>query len=262
MREDNDHGRFDGIARLYSAAGLARLRQAHVCVVGLGGVGSWTTEALARSGIGQITLIDLDEICVSNINRQLPALEDTVGMAKVAVMAARLRAINPALLVHPRQMFFTEANAEELLAQKYSYVVDAIDGSSKKSLLIAGCRARGLAVVTVGAAGGRTDPTAIRVADLARSTHDRLLVGVRNILRREHGFPKDGLPFGVDCVYSTEPIRDRPLENSSCARTELALPGKGLNCDGGYGSACHVTGAFGFAAAGLVLGKLARQDIA
>ncbi len=245
--------RFEGVGRLYTPAGLARLQQAHVCVVGIGGVGCWAAEAIARAGVGQITLVDLDDVCVSNINRQLHAFDDTVGRAKVEVMAERIRAINPAAVVHARQMFFTASTAAELLAPAYAHVIDAIDGTTNKSLLVARCRERGLPIVVVGGAGGRRNPTAIRVADLARSTHDRLLVAVRNRLRKEHGFPSGDALFGVDCVYSVERAVMTGPDGDSCAAGE---PGARLTCEGGYGSACHVTGAFGFAAAGHVLGKI------
>src|SRR4051812_24419635 len=159
--------RFSGLARLYSVEGLARLRKSHVCVIGVGGVGSWVVEALARSGIGQLTLIDLDEVCVSNVNRQLHALDGEFGKAKVNVMAQRLRAINPECSVHARVEFFLETNAEALLKPTYDYVVDAIDAISKKALLIAACRAKQIRILTIGAAGGRTNPAAIKIDDLA-----------------------------------------------------------------------------------------------
>ncbi len=250
--------RFEGVGRLYSPAGLARLQQAHVCVVGIGGVGCWAAEAIARAGIGQITLVDLDEVCVSNVNRQLHALDDTVGRPKVDVMAERIRAIHPKAMVHARPSFFTAATAAELLEPAYDYVIDAIDSTANKCLLIAACRAGGRRVVTVGGAGGRKDATALRVADLARSTHDRLLEAVRSRLRKEHGFPRGGQLFGVDCVYSTEPVAypDAGRAEGACAPRE---PGLRLNCEGGYGSACHVTGAFGFVAAGRVIQRLTDE---
>jgi tRNA A37 threonylcarbamoyladenosine dehydratase len=247
---DGPAARFDGVSRLYSPAVLSRLRSAHVCVIGIGGVGSWTVEALARSGIGQLTMIDLDEVCVSNINRQLHALDATVGLAKVNVMAKRVHAINPGAVIHARQAFFTEANADELLAANFDFVVDAIDRTTKKALLIGRCHARNIPIITVGAAGGRTDPTAVRILDLARATQDRLLQGVRSRLRRDFGFPKGGKPLGIDCVCSTEA--------GAGGKCEPREPGQRIGCDNGYGSACHVTGAFGFAAAGYVIQQLAN----
>lgn len=249
--------RFGGIARLYGRAGLERLLGAHVCVVGVGGVGSWTVEALARSGVGAITMIDLDEVCITNTNRQLPALESTVGRPKVAVLAERIAAIHAGCAVRAEQEFFTEATAARFLAQPYTWVVDAIDVPKNKCLLIASCKQRGLPVLTVGGAGGRRDATAVRVEDLARSGGDALLRVVRRELRQSHGFPRDqAATFGVPCVFSLEQpffpwsdgtVCDRKEEGSSLA----------LDCASGFGAATFVTGAFGFAAAGEVVRRIA-----
>lgn len=248
--------RFGGIARLVGAEGLARLRAAHVCIVGIGGVGSWTVEALARSGIGALTLVDLDEVCVTNINRQLHALDGSVGRAKVEVMAERVRLINPECRVAPVAEFFTEANAARLLAPGFDYVVDAIDAVTNKCRLLALCRERKLPVISCGAAGGRLDATAVRVADLSDVTHDRLLAEVRKRLRKEHGFPQLGKKLGVPCVFSPENPVDP--ETSSCgAEGQGNDPPPRLSCEWGYGSATFVTGTFGFAAAGWVVRKLA-----
>jgi tRNA threonylcarbamoyladenosine dehydratase len=255
---DSPDVRFAGTSRLYSPAGLAKLCRAHVCIVGIGGVGSWTVEALVRSGIGQLTIVDLDEVCISNVNRQLHALDGTIGQPKVDVMAERVRAINPGAIVHARQAFFTEANADELLAPQFDFVIDAMDRSTKKALMIGRCHAKGVPILTVGAAGGRTDPTALRIIDLAKATHDRLLRGVRSRLRRDFGFPKNGQKTGIDCVCSMEPAREI-LQEAACEAGEAGeAPESGhrLGCDDGYGSACHLTGAFGFAAAGYVIQKL------
>ncbi|HEX9046438.1 MAG TPA: tRNA cyclic N6-threonylcarbamoyladenosine(37) synthase TcdA [Verrucomicrobiae bacterium] len=250
--------RFDGIARLYSRAGLERLRAAHVCVVGIGGVGTWAAEALARSGIGAITLVDLDEVCASNINRQLHALTDTVGRAKVDVMAARIRAINADCRVTTEQQFFTAQTAEDLLRPKFDFVLDAIDSLANKVLLLAHCRDKKLPMIACGGAGGRRDGTQVRVADLARVTHDRLLAEVRKRLRKEFQFPADGSPMGVECVFSAEaPIFAQP-DGSVCANRAATEAGTRLNCNGGLGSATFVTGAFGFAAAGVVVRRLAE----
>ncbi len=246
--------RFGGIARLVSQAGLARLRAAHVCVVGLGGVGSWTVEALARSGVGALTLIDLDEVCVTNVNRQLHALEGTVGRAKVAVMAERVRLINPECRVTAVPEFFTEHSAQRLLAPDFTYVVDAIDALGNKCRLLALCRARGLPAITCGAAGGRLDATAVRVADLADATHDRLLAEVRKRLRQEHGFPPPGQKLAVAAVFSPEaPVLPEP---PACAAAGPGSVPPRLNCEWGYGAATFVTGTFGFAAAGWVVRRI------
>ena len=248
--------RFGGIARLVSVKGLQRLRAAHVCVVGIGGVGSWTVEALARSGIGALTLIDLDEVCVTNINRQLHALDGTVGRAKVEVMAERVRLINPECRVTPVTEFFTEANAQRLLAPGFDFVVDAIDAVSNKCRLLAHCWQRSLPVISCGAAGGRLDTTTVRVADLADATHDRLLAEVRRRLRQEYGFLSAGRRFGIPAVFSPEaPVLPEPPACGAGGQGS-ELPPR-LNCEWGYGSATFVTGTFGFAAAGWVVRKLA-----
>jgi tRNA A37 threonylcarbamoyladenosine dehydratase len=243
---DDFETRFGGIARLYGQNGLEKLRAAHVCVIGLGGVGTWAAEALARSGVGALTLVDLDEVCVTNINRQLPALTATVGRAKVEVMAERIRAINPDCRVTAEQTFFNEQTAAGLLAPKLDFVLDAIDDVTNKVLLLVRCREKNLPVITSGGAGGRRELTAVRLGDLSQASHDKLLAEVRRRLRQEHGFPAGQTAMGVPCVYSVE-------------RTVYPQPdGTRLNCNGGLGSATFVTGAFGFAAAGLVVRKIAE----
>src|ERR1035438_2130465 len=235
--------RFGGIGRLYGKEGLDRIRHAHVCVVGLGGVGSWAVEALARSGLGALTLVDLDDVCISNVNRQLHALDGELGQPKVDVMARRVRAINPDCVVHPLQAFFLKSNADEILQTRFDYVLDAFDSPSRKCALIALCRERGMPVITSGAAAGRRDPTAVEVIDLAFSSHDRLLQEVRSMLRTRHGFPRGDCPFGVECVVSREPVVYPGKDGSVCA-----APGDGadlrLDCESGFGTAGFVNGPF------------------
>jgi tRNA A37 threonylcarbamoyladenosine dehydratase len=246
--------RFGGVARLYGAAGLERLRAAHVAVIGIGGVGSWSAEALARSGVGKLTLIDLDDLCVTNVNRQIHALTPELGRLKVEAMARRIREINPECRVHAVPEFFTSANAEHLLGRGFTCVLDAIDNVANKCLLLAGCRRRNLPVVTTGGAGGRTDPTQLRVADLAHVTHDPLIRQARRQLRREFGFPADPqADFGVPCVYSPEPVRYPWSDGTVCAGKEPGSDPARMDCNSGYGSATFVTGAFGFAAAAQVV---------
>lgn len=248
----NYDARFGGIRRLFGVEGQERLRGSHVCVIGIGGVGSWAVEALARTGIGALTLVDLDEVCISNVNRQLHALTGHFGQPKVAVMAERVRAIHPDCAVHPLHSQFTATTADAILSTNYAAVLDAIDRPALKALLIARCRAGGLPVVTTGGAGGRRDPVALRVTDLARTTHDALLQATRKILRAEHGFPRGEQPFGVPCVYSPEAPVFPASDGSVGAQPE---PGSNLrlDCRSGYGTACFVTGAFGFAAAAQVV---------
>ncbi len=252
------HGdRFGGIGRLYGQAAMERLWSASVTVVGIGGVGSWAVEALARSGIGRITLVDFDEVCVTNVNRQLHALEGTLGRSKVAVMAERVASISPYCEVFGVERFFTPATADEVLAaggcNGPRAVIDAIDTVKDKALLLAECHRRGLPVVTCGAAGGKRDLTRIQVADLAVATHDRLLKQVRKILRREH-FPDlaEGCRFGIPAVYAAEHSVFPGADGTVCVDRGPGHPSR-LNCDSGLGTVTHVTGAFGFAATGEVI---------
>src|SRR6516164_949486 len=224
--------RFGGLSRLFGSAGLASLRRAHVCVVGLGGVGSWTVEALARSGIGQLTLIDMDDVCISNVNRQIHALDAELGQPKVEVLARRVRAINPECVVHQLHSFFLKSNARQVLQTPFDGVVDAIDGPSLKCLLIASCRERKIPIVAVGGAGGRQDPTAIEVTDLAFSSGDRLLQQVRRKLRRDYGFPRGDQPFGVECVVSRE-LPVFPTRGGSVSTDRAKAADLRLDCNSG-----------------------------
>jgi len=241
--------RFAGVARLYGEAGFGRLRAARVAVVGVGGVGSWAAEALARSHVGAISLIDLDHIAESNTNRQIHALGDAYGRAKVLAMAERIAAIDPVCKVTTVEEFVDPDNAARLAAG-HDLVLDCIDQVSAKAALIAACRAQRIAVVTCGAAGGRIDPTRLRLGDLARASGDPLLAKVRYRLRRDYGFPRESgrriRRFDVAAVFSDEPIR-APQECSPQARLACA----------GYGSTVAVTGAMGFAAAAAALHHLA-----
>jgi tRNA A37 threonylcarbamoyladenosine dehydratase len=247
--QPDDERRFAGVARLYGEEGFRRLRAARVAVVGVGGVGSWAAEALARSHVGGISLIDLDHIAESNTNRQIHALGDTYGRAKVQAMAERIAAIDPSCDVRPVEEFVDADNAARLAAG-HDLVLDCIDQASAKAALIAACRAQGVGVVTCGAAGGRIDPTRLRQDDLARASGDPLLAKVRYRLRRHYGFPREGTArvrkFGVVAIYSDEPIRT-PRECSPQARLACA----------GYGSTVAVTGAMGFVAAAAALQHLA-----
>jgi tRNA A37 threonylcarbamoyladenosine dehydratase len=250
--------RFGGIARLYGRRGLEKLRAAHVCVVGIGGVGTWAAEAFARSGIGAITLVDLDEVCMTNINRQLHALTETVGRSKVEAMAERIRAINPDCRVTAEQKFFNEQTAEELLATKFDFVLDAIDDVTNKVLLLVRCHKKNLPVIACGGAGGRRELTSVRVGDLSKASHDKLLSEVRRQLRQEHGFPAGQAAMDLPCVYSVERTVFPQADGSVCEMRADAEDGARLNCNGGLGSATFVTGAFGFAAAGFVVRKIAE----
>jgi len=251
--------RFGGIGRLFGAAGLERIRTMHACVVGVGGVGSWTVEALARSGVGQLTLIDLDDVCLSNVNRQLPAMDGEVGKLKVDVLAERVRRINPECQINAEATFFTDGTCERLLEPSYDVVVDAIDAVANKCRLIAECRQRKMPIVTVGGAGGRMDPTSVKIEDLSRTIGDPLLAKVRKLLRRDFGFPRERRwKFQIPCVYTDEPPVFPWGDGTVCATKEEGASLR-LNCDQGFGTACFVTGAIGFAAAAEAL-KLAQKS--
>lgn len=249
--------RFGGIARLYGAPALQRFRDAHICVVGVGGVGSWIVEALARSAVGRITLIDLDHVVESNVNRQIQALSDTLGMAKVGALAERIALINPYCDVTPVEEFIEPENIPALIGtSRFDYVVDAIDSSKDKAALIAYCREQAIPLVTIGSAGGQTDPTKIAVRDLARTEQEPLLKKVRRRLRTQYGFPRgEKHKFHIDAVFSMEVLR---MPEAACEIGEEPAQGvTGINC-AGFGSSVVVTATFGMVCASHVLNKLAE----
>ncbi len=258
---DDFEFRFGGIARLYGADALARFRASHVAVVGIGGVGAWAAEALARSGIGTLSLYDLDDICVSNINRQIHALDGSVGQLKVAAMASRLRAIQPTATVHAHPHFVTARNLEMTLPPALDYVFDATDSVKTKTAMIAWCSRNKIPIITSGAAGGQIDPSQIQVADLSRTIQDALLAKVRNQLRRDHNFSRNPKrKFGVDAVFSTEQPRFPAPDGGVCARPSTAQSGPvKLDCASGYGAATHITATFAFFAVARILSKLAQK---
>lgn len=254
--------RFGGLGRLLGAAALPRLRAAHVCVVGVGGVGSWTVEGLARSGVGAITLVDLDDVCVTNVNRQLPAIEGQIGRPKVAVLAERVRAINPSCQVATCAEFFTKESAARLLVPAFDYVVDAIDQMSNKALLIGTARERGLRVLTIGGAGGKRDATQVRASDLGFACNDELLRQVRKKLRRDYGFAKGTergkMTFGVRCVWSGE-LPVYPWADGTCSADPEPGSNLAMDCESGLGSAVFVTATFGLVAAGEVVKEIGQS---
>ncbi len=261
MFEDIDYTRrFGGVSRLYGADGLARLQASHICVIGIGGVGSWAAEALARNAVGTITLIDLDNIAESNVNRQLHAIEGAFGKAKVTAMAERIKLINPQATVLEVEDFVAVENIATILDGKYDGVIDCIDDAKAKMALAAFCKERQLPLVMTGGAGGRLDPTKIKHADLSVVAGDRLLAKVRNGLRRDYAFPKGSdakkakiLPFGITAVYSDESIIQ---PDTLCETDDNAITG--LNC-AGYGSSVCVTAPFGFTAVALLLRELLNK---
>jgi len=250
--------RFGGVGRLVSEAGLDRLARAHVCIIGIGGVGSWSAEALARSGVGRLTLVDLDDVCITNTNRQVHALEGAVGRPKVEAMAERVHAVNPECQVEALADFFTEKSADAILGRNFDFVVDAIDTVKHKCHLIIRCREGGVPMITVGGAGGKIDPTQVRVADLTLSTHDSLLRRVRKKLRQDHDFSREGL-WDLPCVFSTELPRFPAADGGVCDRPSPDMSLR-LDCASGYGTASFVTGTFGFAAAAAVVQHVAATQ--
>ena len=251
-RVDNYQQRFGGIGRLYGTDALDRLSQAHICVVGIGGVGSWAVEALARSGVGHITMIDMDDICVTNINRQLPAMSGTIGQLKTEVMQQRIQAINPECQVSVIDDFLSAENMAQYISSQFDYVIDAIDSVKTKAALIAYCKRHKIKIITIGGAGGQTDPSQIQVADLSRSIQDPLLAKVRSDLRKNYNFTNNPKrKFAVDCVFSTQPLIF-PKMREGC---EISAT---MNCANGFGAATMITASFAFFAVARVIDKLTK----
>lgn len=246
--------RFGGLERLYGTGVLDRLRGAHVLVIGIGGVGSWTVEALARSAVGRLTLVDLDDVCATNTNRQLHALDPEWGRLKGEVLADRARRINPDAKVTFVADFFTRKSAEGLLVDLPDLVVDAIDSVDDKVALVEACLARQVPLLMSGGAGGKTDPTKVRVADLGREQGDALLKSVKRGLKARGRRPNDQGLWGVECVYSEEPS---VLPWEVCA---VAAPGEGgssrIDCATGFGAASFATGTFGFVLAARAVARI------
>lgn len=262
LQEDIDfERRFGGIARLYGWQALMQFQSSHVCVIGVGGVGSWAAEALARSAIGELTLIDLDHVSESNINRQIQALETTLGQAKVQALAERIQQINPNCQVHQVEEFIAPDNLGDLIGRhRFDYVVDAIDSVVAKTALIAYCREQGVPLVTVGGAGGQIDPTRIQITDLCRTEQEPLLAKVRKRLRSQHGFPRGTRnKFGIDAVFSMEPLRYPETGEACSVDADERQSVTGLNC-AGFGSSMTVTASFGLVAASHVLRQLSSRS--
>ncbi|QTD47404.1 tRNA threonylcarbamoyladenosine dehydratase [Ottowia testudinis] len=246
--------RFGGLARLYGVQGAARIRDAHVAVVGIGGVGSWAAEALARSGVGRLTLIDLDHVAESNVNRQIHALTDTLGQAKVQAMRERIAQIHPGCEVHAVEEFVEAANWPQLLPEPVDAVIDACDQMAAKVTLAAWARGSGTRFITVGAAGGKRYAERVEIADIADVTHDPLIAQLRYRLRRHHGAATGGQHIGIAAIFSRENVR-----LPEACDTESAVDGS-LNCHG-YGSSVAVTATFGMCAAGWLVDQLANTGV-
>ena len=253
-RVDNFEQRFGGIGRLYTPEGLAKLRQSHICVIGIGGVGSLAVEALARSGDGKITMLEMDDICVTNINRQIHALTSTVATLKTEAMKTRIAEINPECQVEIIDDFISPDNLADYLNRGYDYVIDAIDSVKTKAALIAYCKRNKIRLITTGGAGGQTDPSQIQIADLSKTIQDPLASKVRSLLRKEYHFSQNPKrKFGVDCVFSTQPLIF-PKMGEGC---EISAT---MNCANGFGAVTIVTATFAFFAVGRVIDKLLQAE--
>ena len=241
--------RFGGIQRLYGDTAFHLFKELHIGVIGIGGVGSWAVEALARSGIGHITLIDHDDIALTNTNRQLHTLNDTIGRPKVEVMAERVTQINRECRLTVIDDLVTATTFERYLNGSYDYIIDAIDGAKFKAAMIHYCSRHRIPIITTGGAGGQTDPTRIQVADLSRTYNDPLAARVRSLLRSRYGFSRDPRHrFRVECVFSSEPLL-YPGPNGTVSHARPGGHGATLDCRLGYGSVSFVTAPFGFVAA-------------
>lgn len=248
---DDNARRFAGVARVYGDAALERFQNSHALIVGLGGVGSWAVEALARNGIGAITLVDLDVLVASNVNRQLPALSSTFGRGKTEVLAERVRDINPRCQVRMVDDFLSRENANDILTPQPDIILDCCDDAKAKLTLALHARRHRNVLVVCGAAGGKRDPTRLNIADLALTEQDPLLARLRKRLRKHHGYPiEPGKAFGISCVYSDEPISTPPDVCGSAA----------LNCSG-YGSLVTVTASMGLLAVSTALAQLLRRKV-
>lgn len=251
--------RFSGIARLYGQQALEGFRQTKVTIVGIGGVGSWAAEAMLRTGFEHITLIDMDDICVTNSNRQIHTGISTIGQLKVEAMAQRLQDINPEAKITPVMDFLTQTNLEQHLSEQ-DYVIDAIDSVKVKAALIAHCKRHKIPLVTTGAAGGQTDPTQITVADLNKTYNDPLAKKVRSLLRREYGFSRNTKrTYGVPCVFSTEQLKYPQPDGSVCQNKHFDDGVVKMDCAGGFGASTMVTASFGFVAAAEAAKRLAKK---
>jgi len=253
--------RFGGVERLYGKSALNQFKKAHVIVIGIGGVGSWAVEALARNAIGKITLIDMDVVAESNINRQLPALTSTLGRNKIDVMADRIREINPVCDIQLIDDFLSQENINELIDDSADFIIDCIDSSKVKAALIAWCKRNKRKIITLGGAGGQTDPSLIKTADLSNTIHDPLLSKTRKILRQKYGFSNNSKRrFSIPCVFSPEHLKYAMPNGEMSNHKPSASQTNDLSCAGGIGSSVMVTASFAFIAVSYVLEKLAELN--
>ena len=254
--------RFGGIARLYGEPALQALAQAHFAVIGLGGVGTWAAEALARSGVAQLTLIEMDEVCVTNTNRQSHALASNIGQSKNQTLAQRLRDINPEITVNCIEDFLDTENMRDYIGKQFHVVVDAMDAAHIKAGLVAYCSAIKVRLITVGSSGGKCKPELIEVSDLAHTQGDPMLAKVRHQLYRHYHFARDNKrKFRVDAVFSAEQMVYPKPDGSVCMDKQFLNDGVKLDCAGGFGSSVMVTGSFGFAAANRAIERYLQKTV-
>ncbi|WP_198264866.1 tRNA cyclic N6-threonylcarbamoyladenosine(37) synthase TcdA [sulfur-oxidizing endosymbiont of Gigantopelta aegis] len=265
MLSQNYTERFGGIQRLYGTKKAQLIPTLKICVVGIGGVGSWVVEGLARTGVGHITLIDHDDIALSNINRQIHTLDSSIEQSKVLTMQARVMEINPECQCHAIDDLLTENNLakyfSKVASEKFDYVIDAIDSVKHKSVLIYYCKRNKIPIITTGGAGGLSNPTAVEICDLSKTYNDPLAATVRSQLRQQYNFTRNPQSrFGVECVFSTEQ-QLYPQADGSIGQEKSVTKGVSLDCNFGYGSSSCVTSVFGFAAAARAIEKaLARRQ--
>ena len=261
--------RFAGVKNLYGVTGRRKIADSHVCVIGIGGVGSWVVESLARSAVGSITMIDMDIVSASNTNRQILATTDTIGRDKTAVMQERVIQINPDCRVTAIDDFITRDNLKNYLSEEFDFVIDCIDDFRTKAALLNYCKKAKIKVLCIGGAGGQKNPGKVRLSDLSRTQHDVLLAQTRKLLRQDYGFSRNlKRSFGVPCVYSDEQavysdgVGGLSSRKSAAGEQNLTLgrgeSGSALSCAGGLGSISHVTATFAFYACAHVLDVLSN----
>ncbi len=243
---------FEGIKNLFGSEAFEKIKKSHVCIIGLGGVGSWSAEALVRSGVGKITLVDMDDLCISNINRQIHALNTTVGQTKVDALADRLKLINSECEVEKIFDFYTEKTSDEILNQDYDFIIDAIDSVPTKCHLIYECQERNIPLVVTGACGGKMNPAELKVADLNKTFNDRLLFQVKKRLRQKFDFPRGMEPWNITCVFSSEKATNN--YDPFCEDRKMS------NCQNGLGAASFLTGSVGFFSAQIAISSLIGND--
>lgn len=251
----NTNQRFEGVSRLMPKHQFTKIHKSHVLIIGLGGVGSWVAEALARSGVGKLTIVDPDSVCVSNINRQLIAVDSTIGISKVEAMKKRILDINPLCEIETVEDFFCDDTKEEIFNKTYDFAFDGIDRLKNKILFIFACQEKNIPFLISGGAGGKIDSTQVRIADIGESYRDRLLFRIRKKLRQNYSYKKGKRKMGIPCVFSPEETR-YPSPEGNITNSKQGLGIKKLDCHGSIGSFCPTTGVFGFMAAGYIVQKI------